>query len=170
VSAGAGHIADSDDVARLELDDAAQIASLAVQWIFVIAISVWSSLDVLLFSDLAQAFAGEFEAVGVVDTTVHDGVRVGWVADNGAPATERQFRRDDGRPSFVAIFEDFQKTVPSGGIKGLQTPIIKDQEISADEARMALVVPRQSQSFEQPGHALIEEGAVITTGSEGDGL
>ncbi len=45
---------------------------------------------------LAQRFAIEFEAVGVVDDTVEDGVGEGWFADHLVPAADRQLASDQG--------------------------------------------------------------------------
>src|ERR1700704_1309046 len=55
-------------------NDAARVASLAGRWICVTGDGGWSSLLVLFGSCPAHAFAGEFDAVGVVNETVQDGV------------------------------------------------------------------------------------------------
>ena len=68
-----------------ERNDAARVASLAGRWICVTGDDVWSSLLVLFASGPAHAFAGEFDAVGVVNETIEDGVGIGRIADYFLP-------------------------------------------------------------------------------------
>jgi hypothetical protein len=46
----------------------------------------WSSLLVLFAACPAHAFAGEFDAVGIVNETVQDGVGIGRIADYFVPS------------------------------------------------------------------------------------
>ena len=57
---------------------------------------IWSSLDGLLCSGPSQAFVDEFDAVGVVDEIVQNGVRVSRIADDFVPSVDRKLRVDDG--------------------------------------------------------------------------
>src|SRR6266478_5758107 len=67
-------------------NDAARVASLAGRWICVTGDGGWSSLLVLFASCPAHAFAGEFDAVGIVNETVQDGVGIGRIADYFVPS------------------------------------------------------------------------------------
>ena len=40
------------------------------------------------FLSLCTSFRGEFDAVGVMDEAVEDGVGVGWVADDVVPSVD----------------------------------------------------------------------------------
>src|SRR4029079_14682848 len=55
-----------------------------------------------------------------------------------------------------------------GRVERLQAPIIEDEKICAAEmtqqTRMSAVAARQREIFEQPGHALIENRAIVATG------
>ena len=57
--------------------------------------------------------------------------------------------------------------MPCGGVKRLQAPVIENEQIGtaeiAQQTRMASVTPRQGKGFEEPGHALIDDRAVVTT-------
>src|ERR1700682_2247984 len=70
-----------DDVAHR--NEAAPVASLAGRWICVTGDGGWSSLLVLFASCPAHAFAGEFDAVGIVNETVQDGVGIGRITVHG---------------------------------------------------------------------------------------
>ena len=100
----------------------------------------------------AQTLACQFDAMGVVDETVQDGVGVSRIADDFVPAVDGKLRRDDGRSLAIALFEDFQQIVSGGGVERLQPPIVQDQEIGsaegAQKARMAPVAARQREFLE----------------------
>jgi len=56
----------------------------------------------------AQAVAGEFDAVGVVDQAVEDGIGIGWVGDELMPFVDRDLTGDDGGTSSVAFLADLE--------------------------------------------------------------
>ena len=56
---------------------------------------------------LAQALAREFDAVGVVNDTVEDGVGERGNADQVVPAFDWNLTGDDERPLIISIFDDF---------------------------------------------------------------
>ena len=56
---------------------------------------VWSSLLVLFSFGPAQAFAGQFDAMGVVNEAVEDRVGVGGIAYNFVPAVHGELGRDN---------------------------------------------------------------------------
>src|SRR6266403_4141554 len=142
-------------------NDAARVASLAGRWICVTGDGGWSSLLVLFASCPAHAFAGEFDAVGIVNETVEDGVGVSGIADYFVPAVDGELGSDHRGAASVAFLEDFQEIVPGGGVEGLQAPIVEDQKVGAAEVAqkpgMATVAARQRKLLEQPRHALVED-------------
>ena len=110
---------------------------------------VWSSLLVLLSSGAAQAFAGQFDAVGVVNEPVQDGVGVGGVAYNPMPAIHGKLGGDHRGAAAVALLEDFEEIVTGGRVERLEPPVFADQEIGAAEtvslgADGALFVDRET--------------------------
>src|ERR1700686_278549 len=58
---------------------------------------VGSSLSGLPFLGSAQALAGEFDAVSIVDEMVEDGVGVGGISDDLVPAVYGELRGDHRR-------------------------------------------------------------------------
>jgi hypothetical protein len=63
--------------------------------------------------------AGEIDAVCVVDDAIEDSVGIGGIADQFVPFVDGEDLADDGRPSAVAFFEDFEEIVAGGGIEGI---------------------------------------------------
>ena len=59
-----------------------------------------------------HAFAGEFDAVGVVNETVQDGVGIGRIADYFVPSVYWKLGGNHRGTVSVAFLEDFQKIVP----------------------------------------------------------
>ena len=116
---------------------------------------------VLFASGPTQAFAGEFDAVGIVNETVQDGVSIGRIADYFVPSVDWKLGGNHRGAASVAFLEDFQKVVSGGGVERLQAPVIKDEQIGAAEVtqqtRMASVATREGESLEEPRHALIED-------------
>src|SRR6266498_1543057 len=78
-----------------------------------------------------EAFAGEVEAVCVVNQPIEDRVGVGGIADQLMPAVDWQLAGDNGGAAGVAVIEDLQKVVAGGGVERLETPIIEDEQIDA---------------------------------------
>ena len=58
---------------------------------------------------LAKALATQFDAVGVVDDPIEDGVGQGGIADKFVPAIDRKLTGDDQRAGAVAILDDLQQ-------------------------------------------------------------
>src|ERR1700736_5159425 len=142
-------------------NDAARVASLAGRWICVTGDGGWSSLLVVFASCPAHAFAGEFDAVGIVNETVQDGVGIGRIADYFVPSVYWKLGGNHRGAASVAFLEDFQEIVPGGGVERLQAPIVEDQKVGAAEVAqkpgMAPVAARQRKLLEQPRHALVED-------------
>src|ERR1039458_10019734 len=98
------------------------VASLADRRLCVTGDDVWSSLLVLFASGPAHAFVGEFDAVGVVNETIQDGVGMGRIADYFVPSVYWKLGGNHRGAASVAFLEDFQKIVPGGGVERLQAP------------------------------------------------
>ena len=93
----------------------------------------WSSGFGLFAARAAQAVAGEFDAMGVVDEAVEDGVGVGGVADDVVPGGHGKLGGDDRRSTPVAFFEDFEQVVAGAGVERLEAEVVEDEEIGATE-------------------------------------
>ena len=57
----------------------------------------------------AQALAGEFDAVGVVDDAVEHGVGECWDTNDVVPAVDRHLARDQDGAGVVAVLDDLQE-------------------------------------------------------------
>jgi hypothetical protein len=109
----------------------------------------------------AHAFAGEFDAVGIVNETVQDGVGIGRIADYFVPSVYWKLGGNHRGAASIAFLEDFQEIMSGGGVERLQSPIVEDQKVGAAEVAqktgMATVAADQRQFLEQPRHALVED-------------
>ena len=117
--------------------------------------------------------AGEINPVRVVDDAIEDGVGVGWIADQLVPFVEGDLAGDDGRAAAVTFFEDFEEVVTSGGVEGLETPVIEDEQLHPaerpQETGIATIAAGEGEVGEQLGNALVENGAIVTTGFVAEG-
>src|SRR5579862_634346 len=119
-----------------------------------------SSLSAFPFPVAPQTLAGQFDAMGVVNEAVQDGVGVCRVRYDLMPAVHGKLGGDDRRETAIALFEDFEQIVTGGGVERLQAPVVEYQQVGATEtaqdAGMTPVPARQRQFLEQPGNALVE--------------
>src|SRR5438552_10865928 len=119
-----------------------------------------SILGWLVGARASQAVAGEINPVRVVDDAIEDGVGVGWIADQLVPFVEGDLAGDDGRAAAVTFFEDFEEVVTSGGIEGLETPVVEDEQLYAAEraldAGIAAIAAGEREVGEELGNALVE--------------
>jgi hypothetical protein len=114
---------------------------------------------------LAQAVAGQFDAVGVVNDAVEDGVGEGRDADQLVPAGDRNLAGDDERAFVVAVFDDFQEIAGLVGAERLRSPIIQDEQFYAGERSqqpgVARIAMRDGEVREETGNAGVENGQVF---------
>jgi hypothetical protein len=63
------------------------------------------------------------------------------------------------------FFENLEQIVTSGGIKGLETPVVEDEQLHAAErpldAGIATIAGGEREVGEQLGNALVENGAIV---------
>ena len=106
-----------------------------------------------------KALAGQFDAVGVVDEPIEDGVGDGGVADDFIPLADRHLAGDDDRAHLVAVIDDFQQIAALLGVQRLRPPIVQDEQVHlrdlAQHSGVAAIGPCQSEGREQPRHAVI---------------
>jgi hypothetical protein len=114
----------------------------------------------------AQALAAQFDAVGVVDDTIEDGVSQGGIAHEFVPALDRKLAGDDQRAGVVAVLDDLQQVALLLGQQRFGSPIIEDEEIDAAELAyqlgVATVTTSQCQQGKQPWDALVEDREILT--------
>ena len=67
--------------------------------------------------------------MSVVNETVEDRIGVGWVADDFVPTINRKLGGDYCGAAAVTLFEDFEEVVAGGGVKGLQAPVVENDQI-----------------------------------------
>ena len=75
-----------------------------------------------IWSDASQAFAIEFDAMGVVHEAVEYGVGVCGIANNFMPTINGELGGNDRRAAPISFLKDFEKIMPGGGGERLQPP------------------------------------------------
>ena len=105
---------------------------------------------------LAQAFAFQLDAVGIVDEPVQDGVAQGRVADDVMPAIHRHLAGDDQRPGVVAVFDDLQQVALLFSNQRLRTPIVQGSEHCTEPGRGRLRI--RAKHGHKPIRAAVREG------------
>jgi hypothetical protein len=127
----------------------------------------------LFASRSAQALSSEFDAMGVVNEAVEDGVGVSGVADHVMPCGQGKLRGDDRGPAAVSLLEDFEEVMTGAGFEGLEAEVVEDKEIGPaeglDETRMPAVASSERQILTELGPAMIEDGTVVAAGFLADG-
>jgi hypothetical protein len=127
----------------------------------------------LFASGSAEAFAGELDAMGVVDEAVQDGVGVSGVSNNLIPGGQGKLGGDDRRSAAVSFLEDFEQVMAGAGVEGFEGEVVEDEEVGAaeglDEARMAPIASGERQIFAELRPAMIENGAIVAAGFLADG-
>ena len=81
-----------------------------------------------------------------MDDAVEDGVGVGRIADKIVPFLDRRLAGDDGGAAAIALLDDFEEVVAGRGVENLQTKIVEDEHLGAD------------QRPEEPGVAAVAAG------------
>ena len=111
--------------------------------------------------------AGEIDPVCVMDDAIEDGVGIGRIADQLVPFVDGHLAGDDGGSAAVAFFKNLEEVVARGGVEGLETPVIEDEQLHAAErpldAGIATVAAGEREIGEQLGNALVEDGAIVAT-------
>ena len=75
----------------------------------------------------AQAFAGEFDAVGVVNDAIEDSVSECRIADDVVPAIGRHLAGEKDRAGIIAVLDDFQQIAGLVGGELFGPPIVEDE-------------------------------------------
>ena len=127
-----------------------------------------------LGAQFPHAFPLQLDAVGVVDQAVQDGVGQGRVADQLVPASTGTWlvidawRRDRSDPRRFPAGRAAAR--PASGSESPSRPGSGARpRARLQHAGMAAVAAGQAQSLEQPRHALVEHGAVVTAGPVAEG-
>src|SRR6202142_3608981 len=91
---------------------------------------------------LAQALAGQFDAIGVMNDAVEDGVCERGYPDQIVPAVDGNLAGDDERALVVTILDDLQQIARLVGRERLRTPVIEDEQLDARQGAQELGVKR----------------------------
>src|SRR6516165_12205553 len=99
----------------------------------------WSILWNRFGASASQAFAGEIDAMGVVNEPVEDGVGICRVADEGVPFVDRDLTGENGRATPIAFLEDLERSrrapASSGSrLHGNETRVWGDQAYRGQRA------------------------------------
>ena len=77
----------------------------------------------------SHALAGQFDAVGVVNQPVQDGIGNRWIPYNFIPSIYRHLAGHDGRAVLVTILDDFEQIAPLIVIELFGSPVIENEQI-----------------------------------------
>jgi len=98
-------------------------------------------------------------------TKREDGVGVGGVTDQVMPFGDRQLAGDQGGPSVISIFEDFEQIVTRLGVERFQAPVVEDEQVGGAQGFQPPVegagAVGERQLVEELGRSHIEDGVVI---------
>src|ERR1700733_3179124 len=115
---------------------------------------------------LAQALAGQFDAIGVMNDAVEDGVSERGYPDQIVPAVDGNLAGDDERAFVVAILDDFQQIARLIGRERFGSPVVQDEQLDArqgpQEPGVARIPMGDGQIGEEPGHAGVEDGHMFS--------
>ena len=124
----------------------------------------------LFASGAAQALAGEFDAMGVVNEAVQDGVGVSGVPDNLMPGGQRELGGDDRRSAAVSLLKDFEQIMTGAGVERFETEVVENEQIgsagrTSPGGRWTGSPARPPSSDRPPGYHGSSIAIVVPTGS-----
>jgi len=108
--------------------------------------------------------AGEINPVGVVDDAIENGVGIGGIADQLVPFVDGNLAGDDRRAAAVAFFENLEEIVTSGGIEGLETPVVEDEQLYAAERALDAGIAAIAAGEREVGEELAARRRLWSTG------
>ena len=102
----------------------------------------------------SHGFAAHFDAMGVVDEAVEDGIGVGGITDHFMPSGDGELAGDERRAAPISVLEDFEQMVTGVAIERFEPPVVEDEEINPGNALHArsdaAVAFGQGQFVDQP--------------------
>ena len=117
----------------------------------------------------AHRLAVEFEAIGVVNQAVENGIGKGRFADDIVPGGDGQLAGDQDRALAVAVLDDFHQVAALTGGQAIRAPVVQDEEVRLDQGpeqpRKAAIAMGQFEIGEQAWHPLIDDGEVVAAGA-----
>src|SRR5260370_8213909 len=99
------------------------------------------SRDRLILSGLlllSEALSFEFDAVGVVDEAIEDGVGDGGISDDFVPAIDGQLAGDDDRTGLISVLDDLEQIAALIGVERLRSPVIKNEQSETSDTAQHL--------------------------------
>ena len=79
--------------------------------------------------DSAHGISLEFEAIGVVEEAVEDGIGKGGVGEAGMPIVDWDLGCDQGGGTAIAVVKDLEQVLSLGARKGISEPVVQDKEV-----------------------------------------
>src|SRR6202022_826436 len=129
---------------------------------------IWSGLLLL-----SEALSFEFDAVGVVDEAIEDGVGDGGISDDFVPAIHGQLAGDDDRTGFISVLDDLEQTAALTGVESLRPPVIKNEQIETSDSTqhlgIAAIGAAECQGREETWHAMVRNCEVVPTSLVAEG-
>ena len=106
---------------------------------------------------LSHRFSSQWQAVGVVQKAVEDGIGQGRLADEIVPVLDGQLAGDQGGSQAMAVLDDFHQIVALGGGDFLDSPVIEDDQVGfrqlIHQLRVAAIAVGDAQRLQQTGQA-----------------
>lgn len=113
----------------------------------------------------SHALTAEFDAIGVVNKSIQDGVGDRWIADHVVPVIYGHLTGDDGGSLLVAVLDDFQEIATLLVVELLRAPVVEDEQVGSrqrlEDLRISAVAARQGKGGEQPWKAVIGDGEIL---------
>ncbi len=121
---------------------------------------------VFLSSGFAQAFSAEFDAIGVVNDAIENGVGDGGIADDLLPVLEQQLAGDEDRSDVAAILDNFEEVAALVGVEGGRFPVVDDEKfgLRSQHAGMPSIATRQGKCCEQARRPAVDDREIIAAG------
>ena len=150
----------------MEPDDPVRGAALVGRVVFISSRGFESTRFGLFASGAVQTFAGQLDAVGVMDEAIQDGVGQGGNDDQVVPAIDGNLAGDDDRAFVVAVLDDFVEIARLVGVERLRPPIVEDEQLDAGERAQEPGVTgramRDGQIGEEARNAGVKNGYVLS--------
>ena len=120
----------------------------------------------------ALGFAGDLDAVGVVDDAIEDGVGDGGFGDHPGPVLHGDLTGDQQGGPGVALLDDLEKVAAALGGEVLQSPVVEQKQGDPGEppheAVVCSPVAGAGEFGDEFGHAPVEHGHLLPAGLVGE--
>jgi hypothetical protein len=119
-------------------------------------------------AELSLRFSFERDSVSIVNESVKNGVRQGWIGNSLVPLRHGDLGDDEGGLLVIAIIEQFQEVSGLGRRQRISEPVVENEEMRlgqrVEELRVGSVRVGVSKLLENPGETHVSHGDSGATG------